>query len=203
MNQATLCLASASPRRAELLRQIGVSFRSYPVDIDESRTGDEPVLNFVQRIAGEKANEAWRELGGAEKLCVLAADTVVVVADAVFGKPRDSADCVAMLGRLSGRTHVVLTAVALRHGGGMDVRYSRSRVRFRVIPESERLAYWGSGEPRDKAGAYAIQGLGAVFVRRIEGSYSGVMGLPLFETAAMLQSRGLFRIARSQFEESV
>ncbi len=173
------------------------------MDIDETRAGDEPPAGFVQRIAGEKANQAWRVLGGAEHFCVLAADTAVVLGNTVFGKPRDNRDCVSILGRLSGRTHTVLTAVALRHGDGMDVCYSRSRVRFRVIPESERLAYWESGEPCDKAGAYAIQGLGAVFVKRIEGSYSGVMGLPIFETAAMLQSRGLFRIAPRQTEESL
>ena len=145
---------------------------------------------------------AWRELAGSKDLFVLAADTAVALAGTVFGKPRDRADCIATLGRLSGRTHEVLTAVVLRHAGGAETCCSRSRVQFRAIPEPERVAYWESGEPRDKAGAYAIQGLGAVFVRRLEGSYSGVMGLPLFETAAMLRSRGLFRIAESDRKES-
>ncbi len=202
MSQATIHLASASPRRAELLRQIGVDFRSHPVDIDESRLDGEAAQDFVRRIAEDKANMAWRELAGSKDLFVLAADTAVALAGTVFGKPRDRADCIATLGRLSGRTHEVLTAVVLRHAGGAETCCSRSRVKFRAIPEAERVAYWESGEPRDKAGAYAIQGLGAVFVRRLEGSYSGVMGLPLFETAAMLRSRGLFRIAESDRKES-
>ena len=122
---------------------------------------------------------------------MLAADTVVVLGDTVFGKPADAADAVQILGRLSGRTHDVLTAVACVQEGERDLRLSASRVSFRDISRAEREAYVATGEPMDKAGAYAIQGRAAVFVERLEGSYSGVMGLPLFETAALLQSFGL------------
>lgn len=133
---------------------------------------------------------------------MLAADTAVVLGDEVFGKPRDREECVTMLGYLSGRMHQVLTAVTLQGTHGATTRCSQSRVRFRRISDSERLAYWESGEPADKAGGYAIQGLGAVFVTHLEGSYSGVMGLPLYETASMLQARGLFAIAVPDQEEN-
>ena len=195
MTKPSLFLASASPRRARLLDQIGVHFRVRPVEVDESRLGTESARTFVDRIARMKADTAWHAVGDAEGSTVLAADTAVVLDDDIFGKPCDRADCVAMLGRLSGRTHEVLTCVALRDARGRESATSRSSVTFRVISEPERLAYWESGEPVDKAGGYAIQGIGAVFVTHLEGSYSGVMGLPLCETAAMLSTRGFFAIA--------
>jgi septum formation protein len=202
MNQARIHLASASPRRAELLRQIGVQFSVHPVTIDEARRADETPLEFVCRIASEKAAAAWCGLGSQADRHVLAADTAVVLGGEVFGKPRDREDCISMLGRLSGQVHDVLTAVTLQGVHGATTRCSQSRVRFRDISDRERLAYWESGEPADKAGGYAIQGLGAVFVTRLEGSYSGVMGLPLYETASMLQARGLFAIAVADQKEN-
>jgi septum formation protein len=122
---------------------------------------------------------------------VLAADTAVVLGDAVFGKPRDRAEGVGMLARLAGRSHRVLTAVALAHAAGVAFRLSASEVRMRAISEAECAAYWDSGEPHDKAGGYAIQGRGAVFVEHLSGSYSGVVGLPLFETAQLLHAAGV------------
>ncbi len=202
MNQARIHLASASPRRAELLRQIGVRFCVQPVTIDETRRANEAPLEFVCRLASEKATAAWGGLGSQADRHVLAADTAVVLGGEVFGKPRDREDCISMLGRLSGQVHDVLTAVTLQGAHGPMTRCSQSRVRFRHIPEGERLSYWESGEPADKAGGYAIQGLGAVFVARLEGSYSGVMGLPLYETASMLQARGLFAIAVADQKEN-
>jgi septum formation protein len=122
---------------------------------------------------------------------VLAADTTVVVDGEIFGKPRDQADAVHMLGVLSGRAHVVLTAIALANSGGVATRLNSSTVRFRTISREECLAYWETGEPRDKAGAYGIQGFGAVFIESLIGSHSGVMGLPLFETGELLRAAGI------------
>ena len=191
MDHGTVWLASASPRRRELLSQIGVAHEVCPVDIDESRLPGEAPRDFVRRLAVEKATRAWRDNAAAGGQPVLAADTVVVLGDVVFGKPADPADAVDILGRLSGRTHDVLTAVACMQEGERDVRLSASQVSFRPISPAEREAYVATGEPMDKAGAYAIQGRAAVFVERLEGSYSGVMGLPLFETAALLHAFGL------------
>ena len=187
---AAILLASASPRRRELLEQIGVAFSLIKVEVDERRQPGEAPEAMVQRLALAKAR-AGRSAAAADARPVLGADTVVVVDDAVLGKPRDEAHALAMLARLSGRWHEVLSAVALAWPGGEEVRLSRTAVRFREISETEARAYWASGEPRDKAGAYAIQGRGAVFVAEIRGSYSGVMGLPLFETAELLAARGV------------
>ncbi len=142
------------------------------------------------RLAREKAAHAVA-LGG--DLPVLAADTTVAIGDKIFGKPRDQDEAVRMLSELSGRSHAVLTAVALASDGRLEAVVSETRVTFRNLSVAECRDYWASGEPRDKAGAYAIQGYGAVFVARLEGSYSGVMGLPLFETAALLDSAGVRR----------
>jgi septum formation protein len=188
----TLYLASASPRRRELLAQIGVQCRVLPVDLDESPTLGEAAEVYVRRLALEKARAALSMLEPAGGALVLAADTAVVVGTLVLGKPRDAADAAAMLRKLAGREHRVLSGVALV-GPGLGERsaLSESRVRLRPIEEAEMAAYWATGEPGDKAGGYAIQGLGAVFVEDLTGSYSGVMGLPLFETAALLAAAGL------------
>ncbi len=183
-------LASRSPRRRELLQQIGVSFDVIDVDIEECRSQGEAADAYVARLALEKARAGRAALPGDRVLPVLGADTAVVAGDRILGKPHDRDAADAMLALLSGRTHRVLTAVALV-ADGEAVRVSSSNVTFRTLTGSERAAYWATGEPADKAGGYAIQGLAAVFISRIEGSYSGVMGLPLYETAALLQASGI------------
>ncbi|MEA3180248.1 MAG: nucleoside triphosphate pyrophosphatase [Gammaproteobacteria bacterium] len=183
-----LCLASASPRRRELLSQIGVSHIVAGAEIDESVLPGETPRAYVIRLARAKALAIQR---AGQQLPVLAADTTVVVDGKIFGKPRDRAQGVYMLGELAGRAHEVLTAVALANSHGVSERLSSSTVRFRQISPEECVAYWETGEPRDKAGGYAIQGLGAVFVESLSGSYSGVMGLPLFETGELLQAAGI------------
>lgn len=191
-----LCLASASPRRRELLQQIGVAHVVRVADVDERVQDGELPADYVLRLARAKASAVFaaptapRAANGL-RLPVLGADTTVVIDDRILGKPADLADCRAMLSRLAGREHEVLSAIALVHEGGSDARLSRSRVRFRPIAAGEIDRYWASGEPRDKAGGYAIQGLGAVFVEALAGSYSGVMGLPLFETATLLVAAGV------------
>ena len=190
-------LASASPRRTELLLQIGVSHRVVPAQIDERRAAGEPIENCVRRLAKSKALEVQVALAAvagattAVAFAVLGADTAVVIDDDLLGKPRDRADALAMLARLSGRWHQVLSAVALASPNGMQCTVSRSEVRLRTLSERECALYWDSGEPCDKAGAYAIQGLGAAFVQELRGSYSGVVGLPLFETARLLAEAGV------------
>ena len=182
-----IALASRSPRRRELLAQIGVRHRVVDVDIDESPRPAEVPAEYVLRLALAKAREGH---GLEPGLPVLGADTAVVVDDAILGKPADRAEAMAMLARLSAREHRVLTAVALV-GDSEATRLSVSHVRFRAVGADEAAAYWATGEPADKAGAYAIQGLGALFVETLAGSYSGVMGLPLFETAELLRHAGI------------
>ena len=193
-----LCLGSASPRRSELLRQIGVPHCVRSVELDETVQPGEAPADYVLRLAAAKALavQAARSAAGAQSLPVLGADTTVTIDGAVLGKPRDSAELAAMFGTLSGREHEVLSAVAVatRDADGapqVRTRLSRTRVRFRAIGPGEAETYWATGEPRDKAGGYGIQGLGAVFVESIEGSYSGVVGLPLAETAALLREAGV------------
>ena len=183
-----LCLASASPRRRALLQQIGVAHTARSADVDETPHALETPRAYVTRLAAAKAR-AIRAADAA--LPVLGADTTVVVAGTMLGKPDGEAAGLAMLARLSGRTHEVLSAVALADARGVAVAVSVSTVRFRALTEEECRAYWASGEPHDKAGAYAIQGLAAAFIESLHGSYSGVMGLPLFETAALLRSAGV------------
>ncbi|HTV94507.1 MAG TPA: Maf family protein [Steroidobacteraceae bacterium] len=186
-------LASASPRRRQLLAQIGVPFQTLSVNVDESIAPAEGPLGYVSRLAAAKARAGFAQARAARRHPVLGADTAVVVDGAILGKPADGADAQRMLGLLSARTHEVLTAVALATAEGVIDRVSRSAVRFREIPPMEAREYWSTGEGRDKAGAYAIQGYGAVFVAELRGSYSGVMGLPLFETAELLRSAGVPR----------
>ena len=185
---AVICLASMSPRRHELLAQIGVPHTVAAAHVDESLLPGEPPAQYVARLARLKAATV-RQRG--ESLPVLAADTTVVVEGSVYGKPADRADGLAMLAALSGRTHDVLTAGALATERDLTLRVNSSSVRFRDIGRAEIEAYWETGEPRDKAGGYAIQGYGAVFVAALSGSYSGVMGLPLLETAELLRAAGI------------
>lgn len=186
MTSVTLHLASSSPRRHEILSALGLSFTAAGVDVDEQRRPDEPPSEMVLRLAAEKAAAAQ-----VDSALVLGADTAVVLDDRVFGKPRNEADALDMLRRLSGRRHQVMTGVALRAGTNLDSALSVTDVQFREIRPDEARAYWHSGEPRDKAGAYAIQGLGGIFVQSITGSYSGVVGLPAFETVQLLSNAGL------------
>mgnify|MGYP000110444388 CR=1 FL=1 len=184
-----LILASTSPRRAALLKQIGVNFMQCAVDIDESPHPSEIAAQTALRLARGKA-EAGRVLTMSDQP-ILAADTLVSIHSEALGKPCDRKEGLSMLRRLSGRQHEVYTAVALIHAGEMQAFLSVSHVSFRPLLEDEILAYWNSGEPLDKAGSYAIQGRAAAFITRIEGSYSGIMGLPLFETAELLRHAGI------------
>lgn len=183
-------LASASPRRRELLCQIGVAFRVLPVAVDERPLDGEVPDDYVLRLAKAKAQAGW-PLRPSQDAGVLGADTAVVVDGEILGKPKDKADGIAMLMKLSGRTHRVLTAVAVLSASGLEAALSRSEVTFRDLNAAEADNYWDSGEPRDKAGGYAVQGLGAVFISALAGSFSGVMGLPLFETARLLERAGI------------
>ena len=190
---AALYLASQSPRRQRLLDQLGVRFKPLAVEIDETWNSLEPVRDYVVRLAIEKARAGWRKISETEPLPVLGADTAVVLDDAILGKPSHRDEGLAMLARLSGRCHHVYTAMAMvvPPGDKRQLRINLSRVYFRPLISSEMEAYWATGEPLGKAGGYAIQGLAAAFIERIEGSYSGVMGLPLYETAELLSLIGI------------
>ena len=194
-NRPVLRLASASPRRRQLLDLIGVPHVVTPADIDETPHQGEAAGDYVMRLAREKAEAAWSRH---QDLPVLAADTTVVVDDEILGKPESAHDAAVMLRKLSGRGHFVHTGIALHTRHGVEVDISTTDVEFSVLSDDMIRAYWDSGEPQGKAGAYAIQGLGAVFVREISGSYTGVMGLPLFETAEMLRYAGI-RVWRGKF----
>jgi septum formation protein len=188
----TLYLASGSPRRRELLAQIGVPFQPLSAAIDETPQPNELPSAYVARLALSKAQAGHGCLPvGSAGAVVLGADTAVVVAGGILGKPQDQAEAAAMLALLSGREHEVLTAVALFDGQRSEVVNVVTQVRFRAISAGEAAAYWASGEPVDKAGGYGIQGLGAVFVEGLQGSYSAVVGLPLCETAALLGRFGI------------
>ena len=207
-DRVKLYLASRSPRRRELLAGLGYRFEVVDAGIDESREDGETPARYVERMARGKALAGLDAVesagaavasaaagGGASLVVVVGADTIVVVDDEVLGKPRDDAEVLQHLERLSGRDHQVLSAVALASGGEprdrfADVRLSRNRVWFRPLSAGERDAYRATGEPADKAGSYAIQGLAAAFVTRLEGSWSAVVGLPLHETATLLDRVG-------------
>jgi septum formation protein len=196
----SLYLASKSPRRCDLLRQLGVSFTELRLreasgresDVVEGPRPGEPALGYVTRIARTKALVAWHRMGQRQlpPLPVLAADTEVILDGAIFGKPVDAADAARMLTALSGRTHEVITAMYLKWDHVIEGAMSTSRVTFRALDAGEIERYCATGEPLDKAGAYAIQGRAAGFISSLEGSYSGVVGLPLFETAGILARIG-------------
>lgn len=188
MSPPPLHLASASPRRREILAALGLTFSAAGQDVDERRLGAESAATMVRRLASRKAAAA---AAGHPDCAILGSDTAVVLGDRIFGKPTSQQDAAAMLAALSGNTHEVLTAVALRFRGREQLALSGSRVSFRRISAAEAARYWASGEPRDKAGGYAIQGLGGVFVSELNGSYSGVIGLPVFETAELLRQVGI------------
>lgn len=194
-------LASRSPRRRELLRQVGITFEvvllrealQRSVDVDETPRSGESPEKYVLRVTRDKAQAAASIVRNRRLAMrpVLAADTTVVCDDTILGKPVDTTDAARMLGLLAGRSHRVLTAVAVAGDGGVATRVSESQVWFRTLDDGEIRRYVATGEPVNKAGAYAVQGRAAAFITRIEGSYSGIMGLPLAETAELLRSHGL------------
>ena len=190
----TLLLASSSPRRQEILRTLGLSFSVQRVEIDESHVQGESPEQMVLRLATGKANAAKV----AADQVAIGADTAVILGERVLGKPRDREQGVDMLLSLSGRVHSVLTGVAVRSQARVETALSSTDVMFREIDQDEARQYWQSGEPQDKAGGYGIQGLGGVFVTAINGSYTGVMGLPVFETVALLEAAGIEVMVRDQ-----
>ena len=195
-------LASRSPRRRQLLRQLGVSFEVVEADVDEAALPSEDARALVARLAQAKAEAGARAVGAECTAPVLGADTVVEIDGEILGKPRDRADAEATLARLSGRCHRVWSGVALWKRGVVRVRVSQSEVCFRPLDARERRLYCEGEEVLDKAGAYAIQGLGATFVERLSGSPSGVMGLPLRETADLLREAGIDVLAQRSISQS-
>lgn len=199
----SIYLASRSPRRRELLSQIGVRFqvlmfRDKPetdAELDEAVLEGETPRAYVERVARAKAQAGWKRLEQRDlpRAAVLAADTTVAVSGRILGKPADRREAAGMLAALSGRSHEVLSAIVLRYEAQLECAVSVSEVEFKTLSQDDIRQYVATGECDDKAGAYAIQGFGAVFIARLEGSYSGVMGLPLFETAALLDSAGVRR----------
>lgn len=188
-NLPRIYLASRSPRRRELLDQMGVAHEVLTADIDESTLPSETPSDYVLRIATAKAHTGWQAMLtlGLPHLPVLAADTCVTLDGEIFGKPGNPQTASTMLQRLSGRSHQVLTAIALHSGSHCFSAVSTSTVSFRVLNENDIAHYIASDEPLDKAGSYAIQGLAARFICHLDGSYSGVMGLPIYETAQLLE----------------
>ena len=184
-----LILASASPRRAELLHQLQVPFRQISVNLDESVKLAEEPMDYVVRLARAKAEAGWRQAGHVDP--VLGSDTAVVCQNRILGKPLDKSDFQRMFALLSGAHHQVMTAVALRSDRGLQHRLVVTDVSFKVLSQAETDWYWQTGEPADKAGGYGIQGLAGRFVTRIQGSYSAVVGLPLYETAELLKEQNL------------
>jgi septum formation protein len=184
-----LVLASASPRRRELLERIGLRLQVAPVDLDETPRPDENPRPYAQRLAAEKCAAAAERAGG-DELPLLAADTVVVLEGAIFGKPADEAEAAAMLGRLSGRRHEVITAYHIRYRGTATERAVTTAVTFRLLSPAEVAAYVASGEWRGKAGGYAVQGIAALFATELRGSLTNVIGLPLAEVIADLRAAG-------------
>lgn len=185
-----LVLASASPRRAELLRQIGVFFDVHPVDLDETPFPSEMPEEYVTRLALAKAQACHAALADPQKI-VLGSDTTVVCSGHILGKPQNLEEALSILGLLSGKTHQVMTAVAVVTAERHKIKVVTTDVIFRSISQAEIKHYWQTGEPCDKAGSYGIQGLGAVFVKELRGSYSAVVGLPLMETAELLNEMGI------------
>jgi septum formation protein len=183
-------LASASPRRKELLNQIDVDCQTHPVDIDESVLANESASLYVERLAREKAQAGFDRFGDKDSV-VIGSDTSVVVDGDILGKPLDQADAIRTLLRLSNRTHQVMTGIAIATSDGVKSQVVTTDVTFKALSEEDCERYWATGEPVDKAGSYGIQGKAAVFVTGISGSYSSVVGLPLCETADLLESVGV------------
>ena len=184
-----LLLASQSPRRAELLKQIGIPFSQYPVDIDETVLTHETPDKYVRRMAQEKSSLGYKR-AGAKKL-VLGLDTIVVTEGNILGKPKDKADAGRMLNLLSDSTHQVLTAVTITNCKQQKTIVVETQVCFGALSNEQIAWYWTTGEPQDKAGSYGIQGLGGQFVKHIHGSYSAVVGLPLYQTKMLLTEFGI------------
>ena len=184
-------LASTSPRRKDLLQQAGYVFDTLAIDVDETPLLNEKAADFVSRMALEKARAGWLQAQRTGVLPVLGADTVIVLDDDIFGKPENRSHALSMLEQLSARYHQVMTAVAIKLNEHEVVRLNTSRVCFRQLTRAEIESYWQTGEPEGKAGAYAIQGRAALFIRHMEGSYSSVMGLPLCETGELLAESGV------------
>ena len=189
MTSNLLVLASASPRRNELLKQLGVGFRVLPKDIDESVKPGEAPKTYVERLAREKAAQAISNCDSGT--IVIGADTTVVAGNEILGKPECESECLAMLKLLSDCEHSVLTGIAVGHGDRLVSQVVETKVRFRAISNAEAQQYWHTGQAHGKAGAYGIQGFAAAFVEHISGSYSNVVGLPLFEVAILLQEFGV------------
>ncbi len=185
-------LASRSPRRVELLKQIGILCVTLPADIDETQNLNESPIDYVMRLARQKAKACAQALNSEQRLSqIIAADTTVVLDGQVLGKPEDDNDARQILTRLSGRVHQVHTAVALAFNNQIEVVLSTTVVEMMDLSVAQIEAYIASGDHRDKAGSYGIQGAAGAWIKRIEGSYTGVMGLPLYETAALLRKCGL------------
>ncbi len=187
MPELSLILASSSPRREKILETMGLAFAVISADVDESLREDESAADMVVRLAVAKTAAIAAQPGQ----IIIGADTAVVLNEKIFGKPVDAGDALRMLLELSGRTHQVMTGVAVATSAGVQSELCVSDVRFREISPDEAQRYWQSGEPRGKAGAYAIQGRGGVFVEAIMGSYTSVVGLPVFEAARLLRDAGL------------
>jgi septum formation protein len=190
-SKTLLYLASQSPRRQQLLEQLGVRFDLIDVDVPEVRAPGESPADYVSRVAREKAGAGLLKLAGVPGAVVLGADTEVVLGEEVFGKPADAVHAAQMLRRLEGRAHRVITVVWCMSAGREERAVNESTVEFGALSEEALAAYIASGEPMGRAGGYAIQGRAAAFVARISGSYSSVMGLPLFETADLLRRFGI------------
>lgn len=186
-----IILASASPRRAELLDQVGISYEIQSVDINEDPMLNESAVDLVQRLAIEKS----QAIKNADKP-VIGSDTLGLMGGQLLVKPTDVENSIKMLSAMSGNWHEILTAVAITYKDNTTVLLNRNRVLFRKISQDEMIRYWETGEPQDKAGSYAVQGIAAMFIERIEGSYSGIMGLPLFETMQLLNDLGISNLNR-------
>lgn len=190
----TLYLGSNSPRRMEILTQLGYRVVKLPADIDETVRQNEDPARYVQRMAEEKNRTAltlFCETNGTmPDFPLITADTCVVSDGIILGKPRSQAEAIEFLNRLSGKQHTVLTAICIHYRGNAENRIQTNRVVFKSLTAEEIIAYVQSGEPMDKAGAYSVQGIGGIFIRSIEGSFSGIMGLPVYETVSMLQDLG-------------
>ncbi len=188
-----IILASASPRRAELLDQVGISYEIQSVDINEDPMLNESAEDLVQRLAIEKSQAITNAVKP-----VLGSDTLGLIGDQLLVKPTDVDHSITMLSAMSGNWHEILSAVAITYKENTTVRLNRNRVLFRNINQDEMIRYWETGEPQDKAGSYAIQGIAATFIERIEGSYSGIMGLPLFETMQLLNDLGISNLNKTK-----